>query len=117
MNDKKKMDRNIETLIWGALFIFWGLTLLIDLPGRFSLIGVGLILLAANAGRYFLGIRINGFSTGIGILALVWGGLEFAGAFLRLPFELPIFAIVLIALGLFVLLGIFRSDAARAKEA
>ena len=97
MEDKARMNRNIETLAWGALFVWWGITLLIKFPAGVGLLGVGLILIGANAVRYFQGIRINGFSACIGVLALVWSGLELAGTIL--PFELPVFAILLIALG------------------
>ncbi len=97
MEENARMNRNIETLAWGALFVWWGITLLISLPTGVGLIGVGLILLGANAVRYFQGIPINGFSACIGVLALIWGGLELAGTVL--PFELPVFAILLIALG------------------
>ncbi len=97
MNDNARTNRNIETLAWGALFVWWGITLLIKFPSGVGLLGVGLILLGANVVRYSQGIRINGFSACIGVLALVWGGLELAGA--ALPFELPVFAVLLIALG------------------
>jgi hypothetical protein len=97
MEDNARMNRNIETLAWGALFVWWGLTLLIEFPAGVGLLGVGLILIGANAVRYFQGIRINGFSACIGVLAFVWGGLELAGT--ALPFQLPVFAILLIALG------------------
>ena len=97
MNDNVRTNRNIETFAWGALFVWWGITLLIKFPAGVGLLGVGLILLGANASRYFQGIRINGFSACIGVLALVWGALELAGT--ALPFELPVFAILLIALG------------------
>ncbi len=97
MQEQARMDRNIETLGWGALFVWWGITLLVRLPAGVGLIGVGLILLGANAARYFQGLRINGFSTCIGVLALIWGGLELAGTVL--PFELPVLAVLLIALG------------------
>ena len=117
MNDNTRTNRNIETLTWGALFVWWGITLLVKFPAGFGLIGLGLILLGANAARYFRGIRINGFSTSIGVLALVWGGLELAGAVLRLPFELPVFAILLIVLGLMVLIGNTRGDAVQGKDA
>ncbi len=117
MNDNIRKNRYVETLAWGALFIWWGITLLIPFPAGFGLIGVGLILLGANAARYFQGIRINGFTACLGVLALVWGGLELAGAVLRLPFELPIFAILLIVLGLIVLAGSRRDDVIRGKEA
>ncbi len=117
MNEEIRKIRNIDAIAWGALFIWWGITLLIPFPTSFGLIGVGLILLGANAIRYFQGIRINGFSTSIGILALVWGGLELAGAVLRLPFELPVFAILLIVLGLMVLIGNPRDETMHGKEA
>ena len=117
MNDNARINRNIETLAWGALFMWWGITLLVKFPAGFGLIGLGLILLGANTARYFRGIRINGFSACIGILALVWGGLELAGTVLRLPFDLPIFAVLLIVLGLIVLIGSTRDDAVRGKEA
>ncbi len=117
MYENKITNRQIETLAWGALFIWWGITLLVALPAGFGLIGVGLILLGANAARYFQSIRMSGFSLTIGILALVWGGLEAAGAVLHLPFELPVFAILLIVLGLIVLTGIARDDTLRRKEA
>ena len=117
MNEDTRTNRIIDTVAWGVLFIWWGITLLVQLPAGFGLIGVGLILLGANVVRYFRGIRINGFSTSIGILALVWGALELAGAFLRLPFELPVFAILLIVLGLMVLIGNTRADAVHGKDA
>lgn len=97
MENNAKINSNIETLAWGALFVWWGITLLVKLPAGAGLIGVGLILLGANAARYLRGIRINGFSTCIGILALIWGGLELAGTVLA--FDVPVFAILLIALG------------------
>jgi hypothetical protein len=56
-----------------------------------------------NVARSLNGIPTNGFTVTLGILALVWGGLELAGAVLSLPFELPVFAIVLIVLGMILL--------------
>ncbi len=116
MNENASKNRSLDKLAWGALFIWWGITLLVPMPAGVGLIVVGLILIGVNALRYFQGMRINGFSAGIGILALVWGGLEMAGAVLRLPFELPIFAILLIVLGLMVLFGSPR-DESRRQEA
>jgi hypothetical protein len=56
-----------------------------------------------NVARLLNGIPASRFSTTIGILALVWGGLELVGVLLSLPFELPIFAILLIVLGVIIL--------------
>jgi hypothetical protein len=46
---------------------------------------------------------MSAFSTTIGILAIVWGVLELVGVLVNLPFEIPIFAILLIVLGLIIL--------------
>jgi hypothetical protein len=108
MNDSISKNRRIDALAWGALFIWWGITLLIKFPAGVGLIGVGLILLGASAARYFQGMHVSGFTTAIGVLALVWGGLELAGTVLSL--DVPVFAILLIVLGLMVLFGSQREE-------
>jgi hypothetical protein len=112
MNNTQTLNRNFEAIAWGALFIWWGVTELVnDLPNGIGIIGVGLILLGVNVLRALNGTRINGFSSTIGVLALVWGGLELAGAVLSLPFELPVFAILLIVLGAIILAPVlFRNQ-------
>jgi hypothetical protein len=42
-------------------------------------VGVGLIMLGLNAARYFNKIRMSGFTTFLGIVAVVGGALELAG--------------------------------------
>ena len=80
-------------------------TRFLDLCAGTGAIGIGLILLGLNAARSLNGIAVSGFSTTLGILVLLWGGLELAGAILPLPFELPVFAILLITLGVLLLGG------------
>jgi hypothetical protein len=104
MNNTHAINRNFDAIAWGALFIWWGITeLIISLPEGIGAIGIGLILIGINVARRLSGVLISRFSTTIGILALVWGGLELVGVLLSLPFELPIFAILLIVLGVIVL--------------
>ena len=104
MNTKVNVNRNFEAIAWGALFIWWGITALVpSLPTGTTAIGIGLILIVVNIARRLSGVPISSFSTTIGILALIWGGLELAGVLLNLPFELPVFAILLIVLGAIVL--------------
>jgi hypothetical protein len=104
MKNTQTSNRNLDAIAWGALLIWWGITELVKfLPDGTGVIGVGLILLGLNAIRLLNGIPISGFSTTIGILGLVWGCLELAGAVLSLPFDLPIFAILLITLGVLLL--------------
>ncbi len=113
MNENARINRSIDALGWGALFIWWGITLLVKLPSGVGLIGVGLILLGASLARSLQGSRISAFTTTIGVLALVWGALEMAGTVL--PYSLPVFPILLIVLGLMILFGRGREDAVAGK--
>ena len=104
MDNTRKLNRNLETMAWGALFIWWGITELFQfLPHGTGAIGIGLIFLGLNLARSLNGLPTSGFSTTLGILALVLGGLELASSVMRLPFELPVFAILLIVLGVILL--------------
>ena len=100
MNNTQTINRRYDAIGWGALFIWWGITELFQFLSEGSgAIGIGLILLGVNTARTRSGIPSSSFSTTLGILALVWGGLELSASVLRLPFEIPIFAILLIVLG------------------
>ncbi len=104
MDPQQTSNRTLETLAWGAFFIWWGVTELIpSLPHGIGALGIGLILLGLNAARALNGLRTSGFTVTLGILALVAGGLDLAGAVLRLPFEIPVFAVLLIVLGVILL--------------
>ncbi len=104
MNSTHTLNRNFEVIIWGALFVWWGVILLFDsLPEGTGLTGTGLILVGLNAARRLNGISVSGFYTTLGVLALVWGGLLLAAVVLPLPSEPPIFAILLITLGVLLL--------------
>ena len=95
-----RLNDSLETVAWGALFIWWGVTEMVNvLPDGTGAIGIGLILLSLNAVRALNGIPTRGLTTILGILALVWGGADLAGSILRPPVELPTFAILLIVLG------------------
>lgn len=104
MENTNTLNRNFEAMAWGAIFIWWGITELVaGLPHGIGAIGIGMILLGLNLARSLNGIPTSGFSTTVGVLALVLGVLELAASVLRLPFELPIFSILLIVLGVVVL--------------
>ena len=101
MENVQKLNHKFEAIAWGAFFIWWGITELFpSLPDGMGAVGIGLILLGLNAARSLNGIPASGFTTTLGILALVLGGLELARPVLHLPFELPVFAICLIVIGM-----------------
>jgi hypothetical protein len=104
MDNIQNSNRNYEAIAWGAIFIWWGITeLFTSLPEGSGALGIGLILLGVNGARAASGVPTSRFSLVIGILALVWGGLELLGVMVNLPFEIPIFPILLIVLGALIL--------------
>lgn len=104
MDDAKSLNRRYETIAWGAFFIWLGITSLFPgLPNGASTIGIGLIFLGLNAARMFSDIPLSGFTVTLGVLALVLGGAEMARALLHFEFDLPVFPIVLIVLGVLML--------------
>ena len=104
METVQTKKRDFDAVTWALFFIWWGITELVKFPQGTAAIGIGLILLGLNVARSLNGLPANGVTVTLGILALVWGGLELAGSLLSLPFELPVFAIVLVVLGA-ILLG------------
>jgi hypothetical protein len=104
MENTRKSNFDLEAIAWGAFFILWGITEMFKfLPEGMGAIGIGLILLSLNAARSWTGRPTSGFTITFGILALLLGGLELARPYLHLSFELPIFAILLLTLGVIVL--------------
>ncbi len=104
MENVRTSNQKLEAIAWAAIFIWWGLTELVQsLTPGIGAIGLGIILLSLNTIRSRSGLPVSGFTTSLGILALVWGGLDFAAVILHLSFEPPVFAILLIVLGVIVL--------------
>jgi hypothetical protein len=118
MDNIQVRNRTFERLAWAAFVIWWRIAELFQfLPSATWVLGVGLILIALNAARVLNGLPTSGFTITVGILALVWGGLETAGLYLNLPFELPVFPILLIVLGVIVLAGNLTEKEAKKLEA
>jgi membrane-bound ClpP family serine protease len=104
MNTTQSIQRDYDGIAWGAFFVWWGVTELFPgLPNGAGALGIGLILVSLNLARARSQMPTSGFTTTLGILALVLGGLELAQPVLGLTFDLPVFAILLIVLGLVTL--------------
>jgi hypothetical protein len=88
-------------MAWGLFLILLGCMAFIPdeqvNEGWWS-VGVGIILLGLNAARYFTGLRMSGFTTLLGVIALATGVGELAGV------DLPGLAILLVLLGANLLL-------------
>lgn len=98
---KQALNKRLETIAWGLFLIGFGLVALLPdrlIPDGFGFFGAGLVLIGLNAARYFLQIKMSGFTLVLGTIAIVVGLSRMFGA------ELPIFAVLLILIGLYIIL-------------
>ncbi len=79
---KVALNKRLETIAWGCFLIMLGGFALVPhtviAKGVWS-IGIGIIMLGLNAARYYYKIRMSGFTTVLGILALLGGIAELFG--------------------------------------
>lgn len=74
--EKAALNKRLETVFWGLFLIMlggWALVPSETIPKGAWSIGVGLLMLGLNAVRYLNQIRMSGFTTLLGILALLGG--------------------------------------------
>ncbi len=90
--------RNLGYVVWALFFIWAGVSILAALTWGSFLLGVGLLVVAAQLARWQMVMEIEGFWVGCGIVFLA------AGIWSLLDLPWPLSAIMLIALGA-VLLG------------
>ncbi len=77
--DKASLNKRLETVAWGLFLVMLGGFALVpneQVPNGLWSIGVGLIFLGLNAARYANQIRMSGFTTFLGILAVLGGTAE-----------------------------------------
>lgn len=105
--DRGILNKRLETIAWGLFLIMLGGFMYVPettlKKGAWS-IGVGLIMIGLNAVRYTYKIRMSGFTTVLGILALVIGVLQVIGI---MAFE---GAVLLIILGAYLILKPWFED-------
>jgi len=98
--ERAALNKRLEGIGWGLFLIMLGGFALVPhdlVPKGLWSIGVGVIMLGLNVTRYSLHIKMSGFTTVLGIIALISGGLELLG---RNNLGGPI---LLIILGLYLL--------------
>jgi hypothetical protein len=76
------LNKRLETIGWGCFLILLGGFLFVPemlvAKGHWS-IGVGVIMLGLNVARYFCRIKLSGFTTFLGVAALLSGVLQLLG--------------------------------------
>ena len=101
MKENVALNKRLESISWGFFLVMAGGSMFLPddvAPNGLWTIGVGLIMLGLNAARYYNGIRMSGFTTVLGIIAVVVGIAELLG------FDLFGGAFLLIILGVYLLL-------------
>lgn len=80
--EKVALNKRFESMGWGFFLILLGGFMFIPdttvSKGLWS-IGIGVIFLGLNAARYMNGIRMSGFTTFLGILAVIGGTVQLLG--------------------------------------
>jgi hypothetical protein len=82
--DKAALNKRLETTAWGLFLIMLGGFMFVPeeiVKGGWWSIGVGLIMLGLNAARYFNGLKMSGFTTFLGLISVITGGLEIIGLY------------------------------------
>jgi hypothetical protein len=80
--EKVKQNKRLENIGWGLFLVMLGCNMLVPddvIPGGAWTIGIGLIMLGLNVARYSYGIRMSGFTTFLGILAIISGSAQLLG--------------------------------------
>jgi hypothetical protein len=80
--EKAALNKRLEAIGWGLFLVMLGGFILVpgdQFPKGWWSIGVGVIMLGLNVARYFNQIRMSGFTTFLGLVAIISGILEFAG--------------------------------------
>ena len=93
MAEGKKLDKKIEAIAW-SLFLLWvGAAWLLNLGANIGSIGVGIIILGAQAVRKYFKVKIETFWLVIGVLFVISGLGIFSGI------NIPLIPLVFIAIG------------------
>ena len=105
MDNNNKLDKRYRTIAWGALFILVGtLTIIPGDQTNLAIIGGGIILLGLNLGRSISKIPMNGFTLALGAIVLLSGVVALISSQLGFHFEIELFPIILIAIGVYWLI-------------
>lgn len=98
-------DKKLQNISWGLFLIMLGGLWIVPkdrLPSGIWLIGVGIIMLGLNISRYAFSIRVNRFTSILGLLAITMGLSSLYGV------NLPLFPIIIILIGVSILIDSTR---------
>lgn len=94
----------IDAAGWGAFFIWLGLAFLAHVGWGVGLLGIGIIALAAQAARKYVGLEADRFGLTVGMLFVVAGLYRL----FNIPIPSQLAPIVLIVIGIAILTSAWR---------
>jgi hypothetical protein len=59
--EKSELTRHLDSIGWAAFFIWIGIAMLLAIPWGWFLVGLGILILAAQLARLQMNIKIEGF--------------------------------------------------------
>jgi hypothetical protein len=101
---KSAFDRQLEGIGWGLFLVMIGALGLLPeglVPAGTWLVGTGLIMVGLNVVRRVKGVPVSSFAVVLGLIVLALGFSAIAGV------DLPVLAILLVAVGLHILYTAF----------
>ena len=104
VDETRALAKKLGTAGWGAFFIWMGIAFLTNVSWGVGLLGVGVIVLAAEAARKYFRLPLDLFWLMMGIIFVVWG----ADQALAIQVGGILWPIVSIALGLAILVNGLR---------
>ena len=107
MNAHQGTGDRLDSAAWAAFFIWIGVAIFTDIGWGWTLVGIGLIILAAEAIRWMRDLPISGFWIACGII------MALGGIWDLLKVQWPLLPVLLIALGLVMLWGVFSKEPVR----
>ena len=104
--DTRDVAGRISAVSWGLFLIWLGVTFLLKLGPELGMLGVGVIILGAQAARKYFQLGLEIFWVAIGGLFVIGGFSHYTG--IELPQDY-LFPAILIIAGLALLFSMFRS--------
>jgi len=71
--EKSELTRHLDSIGWAAFFIWIGIAMLLAIPWGWFLVGLGILILAAQLARLQVNIKIEGFWVTWGAVFLIGG--------------------------------------------
>jgi hypothetical protein len=96
-NRGSSSEGQIDAVAWAAFFIWVGIAMLVPVPWAWFLVGVSILILAAQFARWQMDIKIEAFWVACGVVFLAGG----IWTLLDLPW--PLAPILIIVLGVWLL--------------